>query len=60
MPVILEGDARERWLSLDETRPEMLQDLLVSSEIEGLVSERVSSQYVNHGVDDERCIQRIW
>ena len=59
MPVILDGDARDRWLDLEESRPEMLQELLLSSEIEGLVSEVVSSEYVNHGVDDERCIQPI-
>jgi putative SOS response-associated peptidase YedK len=62
MPVILEGDAREAWLDRGAKSPTALRDLqqlLVARAVDEMESTIVSSEFVNHGIDDERCIEPV-
>ena len=59
MPVVLEGDERELWLDVNVTDTDRVKDLLRSRETSGMESVTVSSEFVNHGVDDERCIEPV-
>jgi putative SOS response-associated peptidase YedK len=58
MPVILEGDARSRWLASDASRQE-LESLLVPGSTDGFELVIASERFVNYGVDDERCITPV-
>lgn len=55
MPVILEGEARDKWLALDTPAAEA-KALLVPRSPEGMEMIVTSREFVNFGVDDERCI----
>jgi putative SOS response-associated peptidase YedK len=58
MPVILEGEARSRWLDPAAGRSH-LEALLVPRPADGMDAVIVAAQYVNYGVDDERCLEPV-
>ena len=58
MPVILDRDARSVWLDPAAERSQ-LEALLVPRSAEGMHAVIVAAQYVNYGVDDERCLEPV-
>ncbi|MGE0759236.1 MAG: SOS response-associated peptidase [Pirellulaceae bacterium] len=59
MPVILEPEDYDRWLSPDVQDREELESLLVPSLTQDLVADRVSTYVNNPRHEDEACVQPI-
>lgn len=59
MPVILDQSARREWLDPGLTDRERLSALLGPSRADDMEMVITSEQFVNHGVDDPRCIEPV-
>ena len=59
MPVILDQSSRREWLDPGLTDRERLSALLGPSRADDMEMVITSEQFVNHGVDDPRCIEPV-
>lgn len=59
MPVILDTDAQREWLDPSITDRERLAALLAPRMADDMELVVTSDQFVNHGIDDPRCIEPV-